>query len=49
MNQLIEQLSAEPALAWKVAVGLLGYTPDSPEAIKASEATRNSLLVSALL
>lgn len=49
MNQLVEQLSSEPALAWKVAVGLLGYTPDSPEAIKASEATRNSLLVSALL
>ena len=35
MNQLIEQLNSEPALAWKVAVNVLGKRDDSPEASRA--------------
>ncbi len=49
MSQLIEQLNAEPALAWKVAVGVLGSAPDSLAAKQASLVTRRSPLVSALL
>jgi len=49
MDRLIEQFKTEPALAWKVAVGIHGYSPDSPEAKQASRVTRNSPLVSALL
>jgi hypothetical protein len=49
MDKLIKQLKTEPALAWKVAVGILGHAPDSPEARQASLTTRYSFLVSALL
>lgn len=49
MSQLIEQLNAEPALAWKVAVGVLGSAPDSLAAKQATHVTCHSPLVSALL
>jgi hypothetical protein len=49
MNELIEQLKSEPALAWKVTVNILGAQPDSPAARQAAETTRNSPVVSAIL
>ena len=49
MNQPIEQLNSEPALAWKVATGILGHKPGSPAAKNASLVTRRSPLVSQLL
>ncbi len=49
MSQLIEQLNAEPALAWKVAVGVLGRDPDSPEARRAQREVRDAPLVRLLL
>jgi len=49
MNQLIEQLNAEPALAWKMAVNVLGQAPNSHTAQKAAEVTRHSPLVAHLL
>jgi hypothetical protein len=49
MSQLIEQLNSEPALAWKVAVNVLGQAPDSSTARKAAETSRRSPLVTQLL
>jgi hypothetical protein len=49
MNLLVEKLNSEPALAWKVAINVLGEAPDSNLARKAAETTRRSLLVSQLL
>ena len=49
MNQLLEQLNAEPALAWKGTVNVLGQAPDSSAAVKAARLTRNSPLVFELL
>ena len=45
MNNLLDQLRLEPALAWKVTVNLLGHAPDSAEAKWAAEVTRHSPLV----
>jgi hypothetical protein len=49
MDTLLDHLRLEPALAWKVAVNLLGHAPDSAEAKKAAEVTRHSPLVTLLL
>jgi hypothetical protein len=49
MDQLIEQLKSEPALAWKVTVKILSHAPDSTDAKKASHTVRKSSLVSSLL
>ena len=49
MNELMEQLKSEPALAWKVTVNVLGAPPDSAAARQAAESTRNSALVETLL
>ncbi len=49
MSQLIEQLNSEPALAWKMAVNVLGNRDDSPEAQRARSTVRNSPLVRTLL
>jgi len=49
MSQLVEQLNSEPALAWKVAVSVLGQAPDSGAAQKAAETARHSPLVARLL
>ena len=49
MNPLVEQLSSEPALAWKIAVNVLGQEPDSHAAKKAAETVRSSLLVAQML
>jgi len=49
MDNLLDQLRLEPALAWKVAVNLLGHEPDSAEAKKAAEVTCHSTLVTQLL
>ena len=49
MSILIEQLSSEPALAWKVTVNLLGKPDDSPEARRARDEVRDAPLVRILL
>lgn len=49
MNPLPETLLAEPALAWKVAVGCLGKDVHSEEAKQAAERVRSSDLVTTLL
>ncbi len=49
MNPLLEQLSLEPALAWKLAAGVLGVTLQSSEALDASRTVRSSGVVSTLL
>jgi hypothetical protein len=49
MSQLVEQLNSEPALAWKVAVNVLGLAPDSSTAHMAAETSRRSPLVTQLL
>lgn len=49
MNSLIELLRAEPALAWKLAVNILGHDQNSTEARQASNVTRHSSLVTSLL
>jgi hypothetical protein len=49
MRQTLEQLQREPALAWKVAVGILGHPPDSPQSKQAAQAVRRSPLVKSLL
>ncbi len=49
MNNLLEQLQSEPALAWKLTVKLLGHAPDSAQARQAAEVTRHSPLVTCLL
>ena len=49
MNDIFAQLNSEPALAWKVTVGVLGHDPDSSEAEKAGVVVRTSPLVSTLL
>jgi hypothetical protein len=45
----VDKLSLEPALAWKVAVNVLGAKPGSKPARKAAETTRSSPLVTQLL
>ncbi|HEX7541893.1 MAG TPA: hypothetical protein VF352_07165, partial [Anaerolineales bacterium] len=49
MSQLIEQLNSEPALAWKVAVNVLGKGDDSPEASRARADVRDAPLIRALI
>jgi hypothetical protein len=49
MTEPISQLESEPALAWKLAVGVRGLAPDSPAARQAALAVRRSPLVTALL
>ena len=49
MNEILSQLQSEPALAWKVAVTLLGADPASAAAKEASRTVRGSPLVTALL
>jgi len=49
MNELIERLESEPALAWKLSVNILGAPPDSTAARQAAESTRSSALVGSLL
>jgi hypothetical protein len=49
MNDMLSQLEAEPALAWKLAVNIRGVDPQSAEASKATQVTRHSPLVEALL
>ena len=49
MNELMEHLKSEPALAWKVSVNILGVRHDSTAARQAAESTCNSALVSTLL
>jgi hypothetical protein len=49
MNDILSQLKSEPALTWKVAVGVLGQAPDSADARQAALVTRHSPLVLSLL
>ncbi|MGA2505015.1 MAG: hypothetical protein ABSG01_13065 [Anaerolineales bacterium] len=49
MSQPVDQLNSEPALAWKVAVNVLGAEPDSDGARKAAKTVRSSPLVTQLL
>ena len=49
MSLVLEQLNAEPALAWKTAVNVLGQAPGSPAAQKAAAITRLSPVVTQLL
>src|SRR5450756_425921 len=49
MSLPIEPLNSEPALAWKVAVNVLGKRDDSPEAHRARLEVRNAPLVRTLL
>ena len=42
-------IRAEPSLAWKLAVNVLGEEPGSPPAVRAAELVRNSPLVATLL
>jgi len=49
MNQPIEQLNSEPALAWKVAVNILGKVDDSPEAGRARAEVREAPLTRELI
>jgi len=49
MNDLIDRIRSEPALADKLTVGVLGCDPCSPEALQAAEEVRNSSLVNTLL
>jgi hypothetical protein len=49
MSHLVELLNSEPALAWKVAVEVLGQASDSSAAQKAAKITRFSPLVAQLL
>ena len=49
MSQTLEQLNSEPALAWKVAVNVVGVGPDSSAARQAAETVRQSTHVTLLL
>lgn len=49
MNETIERLRAEPALAWKVTVGVLGADEESAPARRARAEVRESPLARALL
>ncbi len=49
MDDMLSELQAEPALAWKVAVNVRGADPKSAEARRASETVRRSPLVNTLL
>ncbi len=49
MSPLPEQLTAEPALHWKLGVNILGNDPKSVEARRAAQDVQNSPLVKKLL
>jgi hypothetical protein len=49
MADLTELMQAQPALAWKVAVGVQGFDPLSPEAKAAAETVRQSDLAQSIL
>jgi hypothetical protein len=49
MNHLIEQLNSEPALAWKVAVTILGKGEDSTGASRSRANVRDSALIRKLI
>ena len=49
MSQPAELLNSEPALAWKVAVSVLGKAPGSSRAIQAAQTVRGSPLATQLL
>ncbi len=49
MDTLITSLEQEPALAWKVAVHILGASEASPESARAREQVRQAPLIRALI
>ena len=49
MDKLIEQLRADSALAWKLAVNVLGKDEDSPDAHRARAEVQEAPLVKALI
>jgi hypothetical protein len=49
MDNAIEQLRQQPALAWKVAVNILGKGVDSPEVSRACTQVRDASLVKTLI
>jgi hypothetical protein len=49
MSQLVELLDSEPALAWKVAVNVLGEKDDSSEANRARDRVREAPLIKTLI
>ncbi len=49
MEKVIEQLRTEPALAWKVAVNVLGGSEESPKARRAQAEVRDAPLVRDLI
>jgi len=49
MDKPIDLLRTEPALAWKLAVNILGKSEDSPDAHSARAEVREALLVKALI
>jgi len=49
MNDLIDRIRSEPSLAYKLAVGVLGFDPVSPETLQAAQEVQNSPLVNTLL
>jgi hypothetical protein len=49
MNKIIEQLRQQPALAWKLAVTILGKSDDSPDASRARTQVRDAPLVKDLI
>ena len=49
MDKSIDLLRTEPALAWKLAVNILGKSEDSPDAHSARAEVREALLVKALI
>ena len=49
MEKSIELLGTQPALAWKLAVNVLGKDTSSPDARRAAEQVRNAPLVQALI
>jgi len=49
MGKVIDLLGTEPALAWKLAVNILGKDENSPDARRAQEEVREAPLVKALI
>ena len=49
MDKVAEQLGKQPALAWKVAVNILGKGDDSPEANRARTQVQNAPLIKELI
>jgi hypothetical protein len=49
MNQVLEQLNSEPALAWKVEVNVLGREEESSAASRARDIVRDAPLIRSLI